>query len=165
MATRYIVNNVSGQTITGDLTISGNLVVSGTSNDWQSITINISSSQILNLKSQPIELLPPPGDNKYYIWEGNIEYTYGTIGYKLVSGYLLISNSTPNNKRGSNIDGNLIRESVNQIASFSSYTDKDDSNVGVPLNVGVSISSTIENPTNGDGTLKIKLNYKVITFG
>jgi len=31
MATKYIVNNVSGQTITGDLTIQGSLVVTGTS--------------------------------------------------------------------------------------------------------------------------------------
>jgi len=31
MATKYIVNNVSGQTITGDITINGNLVVTGTS--------------------------------------------------------------------------------------------------------------------------------------
>jgi hypothetical protein len=31
MATKYIVNNVSGQTITGDLTINGNVIVTGTS--------------------------------------------------------------------------------------------------------------------------------------
>ena len=31
MATKYIVNNVTGQTITGDITINGNLVVTGTS--------------------------------------------------------------------------------------------------------------------------------------
>ena len=30
MATKYIVNNVSGQTINGDITINGNLVVTGT---------------------------------------------------------------------------------------------------------------------------------------
>lgn len=33
MATKYIVNNVTGQTISGDLTIEGNLVVTGTSNN------------------------------------------------------------------------------------------------------------------------------------
>jgi len=32
MATKYIVNNVSGQTITGDLTINGNVIISGTTN-------------------------------------------------------------------------------------------------------------------------------------
>jgi hypothetical protein len=31
MATKYIVNNVSGQTITGDLTINGNVIITGTS--------------------------------------------------------------------------------------------------------------------------------------
>jgi hypothetical protein len=32
MATKYIVNNVSGQTITGDLTINGNVIITGTTN-------------------------------------------------------------------------------------------------------------------------------------
>ena len=32
MATKYIVNNLSGQTITGDLTINGNITVTGSSN-------------------------------------------------------------------------------------------------------------------------------------
>ena len=30
MATKYIIDNLSGQTITGDLTINGNLTVTGT---------------------------------------------------------------------------------------------------------------------------------------
>ena len=33
MATKYIVDNLTGQTITGDLTINGNLTVTGTSNN------------------------------------------------------------------------------------------------------------------------------------
>jgi hypothetical protein len=33
MATKYIVNNVSGQTITGNLTINGNVIITGTSNN------------------------------------------------------------------------------------------------------------------------------------
>jgi hypothetical protein len=33
MATKYIVNNVTGQIITGDLTINGNITVTGTSNN------------------------------------------------------------------------------------------------------------------------------------
>jgi hypothetical protein len=32
MSTKYIVNNVSGQTINGDLTINGNMVITGTTN-------------------------------------------------------------------------------------------------------------------------------------
>ena len=32
MATKYIVNNATGQTITGDLTINGNVVITGTTN-------------------------------------------------------------------------------------------------------------------------------------
>jgi len=32
MVTKYVVNNLSGQTITGDITINGNLSVTGTSN-------------------------------------------------------------------------------------------------------------------------------------
>jgi hypothetical protein len=32
METKYIVNNVSSQTITGDLTINGNVVITGTTN-------------------------------------------------------------------------------------------------------------------------------------
>ena len=38
MATKYIVNNVSGQTITGNLTIGGNLIVTGTSNSGGFVT-------------------------------------------------------------------------------------------------------------------------------
>ena len=32
MSTKYIVNNVSGQTINGDLTVNGNVVITGTTN-------------------------------------------------------------------------------------------------------------------------------------
>jgi hypothetical protein len=32
MATKYIVNNVTGQTITGNLTINGNVTITGTTN-------------------------------------------------------------------------------------------------------------------------------------
>lgn len=34
MVTKYIVNNLTGQTITGDLTINGNIIVTGTSNNF-----------------------------------------------------------------------------------------------------------------------------------
>jgi hypothetical protein len=33
MATKYIVDNLTGQTITGDITINGNLTFTGTSNN------------------------------------------------------------------------------------------------------------------------------------
>ena len=44
MATKYIVNNVTGQTITGDITIHGNLTVTGTSNittPYRTFTANV----------------------------------------------------------------------------------------------------------------------------
>jgi hypothetical protein len=49
MATKYIVNNVSGQTITGDLTINGNVIITGTSS-----SNNIATYRALLTQTGPI---------------------------------------------------------------------------------------------------------------
>jgi hypothetical protein len=48
MGTKYIVNNVSGQTITGDLTINGNVFITGTTNN------NIGRYKALLTQTYPI---------------------------------------------------------------------------------------------------------------
>lgn len=150
------------QEMDGNLTYLENLASTG---GFESIEINLSSSQILNLFTSPVELLPAPGAGKYYVWKGFVEYTHVSTAYKLPSGYLKISNSAPYSKRGTAIDGNLIKETYSQITTFNSETTIGDVVSSNPLNNGVSILSSNENPTLGNGTIKIKLDYKVISFG
>ena len=53
MATKYIVNNVTGQTITGELTINGNLTITDDTNNEPfkigSLTANTSDGNILSI--------------------------------------------------------------------------------------------------------------------
>jgi len=134
-------------------------------NGFETIIIDISSSEILDLYKTPIELLPSPGLDKYYIWKGLIEYTHVSLAYSLGNGAIKISNLAPSPKRGSFFPVDLINKKYNQSASFNSETPQGSLNYPVSLNNGVSLSSTNENPTSGNGTFRIKLDYKVITFG
>lgn len=124
---------------------------------------------ILGIGTSPIELLPAPGSGKYYdIDKIVLEYTKGTTPY---------SQLTPNilwiDPFFTGID-NLL----NNIATFltlifrpgASYTLPTTSDVVVneylPINKAINLSTwSSADPTLGDGTLRVKIYHKTITFG
>jgi hypothetical protein len=130
---------INGQTIGGD--------------GWITETIEVSSAEILNLGSQDVELLPAPGENKYYTWYGVLEFFPGSNTYS-VSGPLLIKMD----KSNYTVDVDLESENIN-IATFNVFLDGTGS---FELNKNVTLDyAGVSAITSGDGTLKVKITYKI----
>jgi len=135
--------------------------------------VTISSAQILAMGTTPIELLPAPGAGKYYDIEKIVlEYTHVSTSYTL-------NGKIPCVKDGQNygtitFNGGMFNEGVNTYAIL-----KGDfiTNVNADPNGKVVNYYNIENNnlvlttfdagefTLGDGTLRVKIYHKTITFG
>lgn len=138
--------------------------------EWTYAEVNISKSQIENMGSTPIELLPALNTNEYYdINKIALEYTYGTVPYTLENDHLAFNNYS------AYIHKTLIIVPFNTaiIASNNSggLLDTIDTNLALQNQIN-GIGNNVElttynntNPTGGDGTLKAKIWYKIITFG
>ena len=139
---------------------------------YQTTIVNISSSQILNMGTTPIELLPAPGVNKYYdIEQITFEYTYGTTSYNVPdSDFIRISDYSTINFA---ITERVIAEGENTITIIKDFYSVQDGIdevtffgvTNVVLNKGLYLEPISGNPTNGDGTLRAIIKYKVKTFG
>lgn len=126
----------------GILSVWGNL---------QSITVDISSSDILTMVSDPIEVLAAPWVGKVIVvtdWfmqftAGNTPYTYASFMFLNMGGNTIFN-------LGNNITGwNVLKTSGWQSATLLE-------NTWVVMTWGGS------NPTNGDGTIKLTLTYKIV---
>jgi len=125
--------------------------------------VNISSAQILAMGTTPIELLPVAGANAYYdIDKIVLEYNYNTTAYanapqpmpsmgnfyaEIVVDFLTSTNNDVViiNDFGRTPTGSYERYIINQSLTLGDYNSA--------------------NPTLGDGTLRVKMYYKIITFG
>jgi hypothetical protein len=158
----------SAGTITFVNNIGNTFIVSGiTNDDWQYTEINISSTQILNMGTNPIELLPAPGAGKYYIYEITIEKYSGVTGGLGVDFYFLGTG----NYIGSLFD-TLTLQTNNQGIIFSSSQTSEMSNGARVYTTLGSINETLifttyngVNPTPSSTTAKAKIKYKIETFG
>jgi hypothetical protein len=146
--------------------------INGGSSGYTETIVDISSEQILAMGTTPIELLPELPSNQYYQYYGFIEYTFNSIEYNLASDiYVLYGDG---GGLGINI-GNLFLEDSNRVFYFS--TDKMGTNIlNLTLEEAVNNYSRMtqiltfstyrgDNPVNGDGTLRVKIYHKTITFG
>lgn len=120
--------------------------------------VEISSAEILTIGTTPITLLPAPGAGKYYDIESIIEeFTFGTIQYSLAGDTLEITNG------GFIWQNTSVILAEENVAAILVRTDNKDI---VKMNQAVFISTTGgDDPTLGDGTLRIILKYKLKTFG
>jgi len=119
------------------------------------VEVDISSSEILNIKTSPVQILPTPPSGSYYDFKVFIEYTHGTSPYTLTQPINIIRSS------GGNIGGSInINGATTNLSSVGYPTS------AVALDQGINIStSSLSDPTGGDGTIKVKLYYNTITFG
>jgi hypothetical protein len=134
------------------------------------VEVDISSAQILAMGSTPIELLPAAGAGKYYDIESIIfEYNYITSNYTTTSDYLTI-------KYGSYefgfVSSFIKTSSFDSFAIISRTPSLSIDPVFVPataffpLNSGVTIETfDTDDPTNGDGTIRVIITYTTRTFG
>lgn len=161
--------SVDGTTIKGLGTPASPLVVES----YLYIEIPVSSSQILSMGSS-IKLLPPPGINKYYIIEQiAIEYTFNTLAYIFPTSLAFYLDGCFD----SYIDKTILTSLTDTVATISG-------NLRNTYSVGSGSGSTLvktnkdvlnadlimgtqnnDNPINGNGTMLIKIWYKIETKG
>lgn len=132
--------------------------------------VNISSAQILAMGSSPVELLPAPGAGKYYdIDKVILEYTHVTTAYSATDEYVDFNyGNLPFCSLTS-----LIGISSNNAQIVNSLVNNYDSItvgglvvINTPINQSVIFGTLSGNdPTLGDGTLRVKIYHKTITFG
>ena len=136
--------------------------------DYTETIVNISAAQILNMGTTPIELLPAAGANAYYdIEKVVLEYTHNTTAYTTTNKYLYLDGvSSPA------IPPALITATGNAFqiikpsACFVDPTDEVAYNANISLNQPITFKAwNSSNPTLGDGTLRVKIYHKTITFG
>lgn len=135
--------------------------------------VSVSSAQIKAMGTTPVELLAAPASNKYYdIDKVALEYTHVTTNYTMGTTTSLIIGTTDNGYYGAWVSTLLL----NNGASSFMVTDYPTANPNaVPATVEVEIIGTPQavylstddsaDPTLGDGTLLVKIWYKVRTFG
>lgn len=172
-ASRFLTTNVvnpNTQTAVEDVAKADaltRLFLEGSSAYTETI-VNISSAQILNMGTTPIELLPAPGVGKYYdIDKIVLEYTHVTTAYTLADVYLYTSVANM-----PNIVNYLIKHSYDVWMKLTVSTNTLEPNETVVYNAvdvtNQSVTLTTWNgtdPTDGDGTLRVKIYHKTITFG
>lgn len=142
-----------------------------------STTVTITSAQILDLGNTPVELLPDPGTDKYYgIQQILFEMSAGTTAYSGVQqedvilnvfgGFYGIVNDALLTAGFNSVA--TLKESVAQdlIDGVNSYYPKTQAH---PINAGQSnvllTTYSGDNPTLGDGTLRVIISYSIRTFG
>lgn len=118
-------------------------------------TVEISSAEILNLNSSPKTLIAAPGAGKLIsIQSMVIQYNYITAPYT--------TNTTLSIRLGTNTMYNnvtILDQTINQYTFGvpNSQTTSD------PINQPVVVTVNAGNPTDGSGTLKVFLTYRIIT--
>lgn len=131
--------------------------------------VDISFAEILTMGTSRVELLPTPSAGNYYDVKKIIfEYNFKTIPYALVDDWIqtfgcdnifmpkgLIESSFSRYAIGSS-DGSGFIDSLENIKY---------SNVTIPA-VNLELGTYADNnPTAGDGTIKVKIWYSIVTFG
>lgn len=147
--------------ITNIITEVNILSAGGSGSDYTETIVNISSAQILAWTT-PYNLLTNAGAGNYYDWYMVLEYTAGVTAY---TGATVLNIVSSGGNTLATIDAYLIGDTVNQIAIvYPAYN-----NGGVmmwssdTLNSGLQIASNAL--ADGDGTLRVKIYHKTITFG
>ena len=139
------------------------------------IEVDISSAQILAMGTTPIELLPPQGEDKYcMVSDLIIEETGGSVGYSFTGMYMALNNSdgdfttTMQQLSSGENEKRVFRLGALFLNSFLNNRDvtRPWQYVSSAINSGLYLTTdTEDDPTLGNGTVKVKIWYTVRTFG
>jgi hypothetical protein len=151
------------------------VVPTATTNDeYQETIVNISSAQILAMGDNPIELLPATTEGQYYDIEKIIlEYIPNTISYNVTSDFVRLYYGNLSAAISSKIIGadNVYIALITDLKHRSNVSN----NTFIPEATDIlygggadgilALTSYDGNPTDGDGTLRAIIKYKVRTVG
>jgi hypothetical protein len=136
----------------------------GGGSDYTETIVNISSAQILDMHMTPIELLPAAGANAYYDIDKVIfEYTHVTTPYTVTPAKSILID---NGYSYSYVDQDILAQSSNYVAISRGIFESSVVHITTPTPLNSPISLILETAvTDGDGTLRVKIYSKTITFG
>ena len=139
---------------TKNITVEGIGEALDVDGSWTTTEVNVSSAQLLAINSTPITVLDAPGAGKYFELRARLEYTYGGTAYTVSGGgYLYLTQGNPDVY----FDRTAITQTENT-ASFGYTTGF------VKMNSAVQFTSP-SNPTTGNGTVRLIVQYKIRTHG
>jgi hypothetical protein len=127
-----------------------------TVNDLITTKISLTSEQILNLHTTPLELLPAPGVNKIILIFNIVSnYIYNITAYT-GNRFIQIYYGSPSFTVF--FDGSIL------FNTSSSITLNNLTNNYIEINSPININVATGNPANGDGTLDLYISYKIINL-
>lgn len=133
----------------------------------RSATVELSSTQILNSNTTPVEILPAPGPGKYLILFATFsKLHFGTAPYNLFAAPVASIGPTINNHE-------ITAASQSQMASAADNIEELNHGViGVPAgpaadfeNQAAAFYTPVLNPYGGDGTLTLTIWYEIVPKG
>lgn len=132
--------------------------------------VAISNAELLAIGSTPQEILPAPGANKYYDYFGILEYTYVSSNFAAFNDALGIIGAS--SYGGSYIGKNILTDTQSSITRFNSSEtaalERTTETVKWHMYLNEAINLTTlgaTDPAGGDGTILVKIWYKIKTFG
>jgi hypothetical protein len=120
----------------------------------QTAEVELSAEQILNLGTNPVQFLPSPGASRYYdVVQRVIEYTFVSSAYS-----------------GANQNAMVDSDGRSYVGVIGTGTSSVYTSPGVGSSIQTNSPLTLQmsqgvNWTGGNGTLKIKILYRVMTIG
>ncbi|MDE2098187.1 MAG: hypothetical protein KGL39_13110 [Patescibacteria group bacterium] len=125
------------------------------------LVLQVSSAQLKQLNTNPVQLLPSPGTNKFYFLQTLVVYyKIGTQQYQNV-GTSLIEFKNNRFSAWQNDSLQILTNSIDSVyaqAGFGGYAYGSTTVVNSPI-----ILTATSNPTDGDGDVTITLNYLTLT--
>jgi len=117
-----------------------------------STTVTYTSANILALDE--IDILSAPLSGQYYEFKAILEYNYGTIPYtvSLGRGSLIFTDTITAGSAGT-----VPTDSINQLLGYVEGVN--------PINTALKFKVRNGPVTGGDGTLTLKVQYNIATFG
>lgn len=136
--------------------------VSGGLSSTFNTKVSLTSAQILALNTTPILCIPAPGAGKVIdVLSVLVKYNYGTSPYSVAAGGLALR-SLGTTSRQLNIIKSIIEQTFSTLTHSNAYYA--DNNDQLLSNVAVYIEALTSNPTGGDGTIDLYINYRIITL-
>lgn len=142
------------------------------------LSITLTQSQIFDISTTPLQLLPALTNGKYYTGYIDWEYTYGGVEYTFTSSpqnvHLLVFNSSAfeTNRVSTSLSSIILTYNGNAVArtylntfELQDTTNQLNSPVGMKYTNNPVKLVLMETPLTGNGTLRAIINYKVVTFG
>lgn len=140
---------------TKNITVDGIAAALDLDSAWTTITVAVSSAQLLDISNTPIDILPTPDSiTQYYEYRATMKYFYNTTPYTVSGGGELYLT------QGDGPDYYFSRLAINKAYdTFSFGTFYGHCIPGSPVAL-----TSASNPTSGNGTVEIEITYKLKTF-